>query len=321
MYSVRVITDVSECRAAWKEVIPRETIWDLWEVRQCFHRFYQRPLHFIVAEESGRTCGLLPLSWIEEADSYGYFPGEAWKGKTWIEQNRIPACGNGLRQTLLDLCPSPYHLRYLLPPDSGSENGGAIDEIGYLFFPPRYEYEMENYLGEFSRKSRKRLRQDLDAFEKRGLSYRFDETADFEHLVKLNQDRFGDDSYFADSRFTQSFRGLMELLHERGWMRITTVLVEGEIAAVDLGCVFNGVYTLLGGGTNGDFPGVAKIINIHHIRLACERKLRMVDFLCGGFSWKTLFHLTPRPLYLLAGRSSPAGLPLSAGEEMNDHAS
>ena len=304
MCSVRVITDANECQAVWEEVIPRETIWDLWEVRQCFNRHYQRPLHFIVAEENGRICGLLPLSWVEEAGSYGYFPGETWKGKTWLEQNRVCDEGNGTWSTLLDCCPGSYHLRYLLPPDAGLQNGCAIDEIGYLFTPPRYEYEMEKYFGEFSRKSRKRLRRDLDAFEECGVRYRFDEPTDFEHLVKLNVDRFGAGSYFADSRFTESFRSLMNLLHERGWTRITTVLIKGEITAVDLGCVFNGVYTLLGGGTSGDFPGVAKVINIHHMRWACEQKLKLVDFLCGDFAWKKIFHLSPRPLYLL---SSTAG--------------
>ena len=296
----RVVTDLEECREVWEQVMPREFISDLWEVRACFQKYFRRLPHFIVAEEDGDIRGLLPLSWIEESGSYGYFPGETWEGKTWLEQNRIPARGNGLRQALLDRCPGPYHLRYLLPPDAGSENGGALDEIGYLFTPPRYEYDMENYFGEFSRKSRKRLRRDLDAFEERGVRYRFDEPADFEHLVKLNVDRFGDGSYFADHRFTESFRSLMNLLHERGWMRITTVLIKGEIAAVDLGCIYNGAYTLLGGGTHGDFAGVAKLINTHHMRWACEQKLKLVDFLCGDFAWKKIFHLSPRPLYILS---------------------
>jgi hypothetical protein len=28
-----------------------------------------------------------------------------------------------------------------------------------------------------------------------------------------------------------------------------------------------------------------------------------VDFLCGDFSWKALFHLAPRPLYRLSSAS------------------
>jgi hypothetical protein len=68
---------------------------------------------------------------------------------------------------------------------------------------------------------------------------------------------------------------------------------------VDMGCVYQGVYTLLAGGTNSRYLGVAKLINFHHMQRACEEKLKRVDFLCGDFNWKKLFHLTPRPLYLM----------------------
>jgi len=54
------------------------------------------------------------------------------------------------------------------------------------------------------------------------------------------------------------------------------------------------------GGTGGDFPGVAKLINFHHLEWACRQRLREVDFLCGEFNWKNRFHLTPRPLYKMS---------------------
>ncbi len=300
MDTIRIATQTDECRAIWEEVSPGETIWDLWEVRDCFHRHFRRPLHFIVAEKEGRVRGLLPLAWIEECRFYGYFPGETWKGTTWLEQNRLFGDGDSTRAELLNYSPEDYHLRYLLPSGTAGGDGWATDEIGYLFHPPRYNYEIERYFDEFSRKSRKRLKRDLSSFAALGASYRYDDNRDFEDLVALNLNRFGNSSYFADPRFTESFRDLMNLLRERGWLRITTVLIRGKIAAVDLGCVFKGVYTLLAGGTDGDFPGAAKFINTHHMAWACERKLEEVDFLCGDFAWKTIFHLSPRPLYLLS---------------------
>jgi hypothetical protein len=68
---------------------------------------------------------------------------------------------------------------------------------------------------------------------------------------------------------------------------------------VDVGALYRGAYTLLAGGTNGNYPGVAKLINFHHLERACRERFEQVDFLCGDFNWKKLFHLTPRPLYLL----------------------
>ena len=115
----------------------------------------------------------------------------------------------------------------------------------------------------------------------------------------LNLAAYGDFSYFADSRFQLAFVGLCEWLSAKKMLRITTLLLGGRVAAVDAGAVWNDQYTVLAGGTNGDFPGVAKIINFHHISWACGERLEVVDFLCGDFGWKKRFHLQPCTLYKL----------------------
>ena len=299
MCRLRTITDVDACQELWQRNMPRERLTDLWEVRACFHRHYQRPLRFLVAEEGDESAGFLPLSWIEEANCYGYFPGEVWHGKTWLEQNRIPGADDRVLSALQGQCVSGLHLPYLLPLASCTHECYAVDEVGYLFLPPRYDYDIANYFGEFSHRSAKRLQRELDAFESRNLELRHDDLDDFALLVALNLDRFGADSYFHDPRFLGGFRSLMHLLDDRGWLRLTTVIIDGEVAAVDMGSVYGGTYTLLAGGTNARHPGVAKFINMHHMRRSCQDRFDCVDFLCGDFSWKTLSHLTPRPLYRL----------------------
>ena len=299
MAEFEIITDLEPGRENWEELIPRESLTDLWEVRDCFQRHFGRPAAFVVGREGNETIGFLPLSWIEEAGVWGYFPGETWQGKTWLEGNRIPVRDPESISGLIRHIPGPCRIRYLLP-YPGAE---TIDETGYLFSPPACDYEYDNYLAGFSSKSRRRLRKELDGFRERGLEFRHDRPEDFDLVVEMNISRFGESSYFSDPRFRESFRELAGLLRERGWMRMTTVLVDGRPAACDLGAVYNGVYTLLAGGTEADFPGAAKVINLHHIERACRERYDLVDFLCGDFSWKTLFHLTPRPLYLLAGES------------------
>jgi hypothetical protein len=51
------------------------------------------------------------------------------------------------------------------------------------------------------------------------------------------------------------------------------------------------------GGTDPEFRGVAKAMNMQHLEFACEHQLSRVDFLCGDFHWKKLWHLDPQPLY------------------------
>jgi hypothetical protein len=304
MSKIRIASDLEECRQIWQHVMPAESIADLWEVRNCFQRHFGHRPNFIVAEDSRGICGLLPLSWIEESRCYGYFPGEIWHGRTWLEKNRIYSRGGTQPSDLLARIHAPYHLRYLLPYPGWSHAEMAIDEIGYLFLPPQYDFEIQNYYHEFSHKSIKQILREVAAIEDLGVAYRYDDLADFDLMVEMNISRFGADSYFYDSRFKEGFRSLVNLLNTQGWLRFTTVLINGEPAAVDMGCVYRGVYTVMAGGTNSRYRGVAKLINLHHLQRACQQRLQKVDFLCGDFHWKKQFHLTPRPLYLLSGFAS-----------------
>ena len=313
MCNIRIANDLEHCQDIWKRAIPQKTVWDIWEFRACFQKHFRRPPFFIVAENSNGLTKILPLSWIEEPQRYGYFPGETWQGKTWLEQNRIPS-DNGMLCDMLDSCPGPYYLRYLLPSlDSVSQNQCVVDEVGYLFRPSDYNYDIETYFQQFSRKSAKSIKREIAALQA-GLHYRHDDISDFEHMVQLNINNFGDRSYFYDLRFRESFRTLVHYLNEKGWLHITTVIINGDIAAVDVGCIYRGDYTLLGGGTNRDYPGVAKLINLYHMERGCQERFNLIDFLCGDFSWKQKFHLTARPLYLLSNCSLE--IPLLAAPEL-----
>ncbi|UCF93877.1 MAG: hypothetical protein JSW39_06870, partial [Desulfobacterales bacterium] len=193
--NIRVATDFDECRALWQAAIPGETITDLWEVRDCFQQHFRRPLNFIVVEDSQGISGLLPLSFIAEMRCLGFFPGETWHGKTWLEQNRI-YFRNGEPSALLSHCRLPYHLRYLIPPEGLPGSELAVDEIGYLFSPPDYDYDIRNYFAEFSHKSAKQILREIAALERLGVTYRYDDPADFDLMIQLNIQRFASDSYF-----------------------------------------------------------------------------------------------------------------------------
>ena len=293
-------TDIKTCKNLWEHFIQPNQITDLWDTRECFNRNFKRDPFFIVVEKEKEIVGFSPLSFIPEKKYYGYFPGEVWNGKTWLEQNRIfVPCEEILKEVInwLNESEKKYFLRYLVNNEVLGKDNANIDEIGYYFYPPEIDFNMENYYKSYSGKSSKKLRKDIDKINQMGVTIHKGRSEDFEIMVKMNLDRFGEDSYFSDERFTRSFRDLRDYLKKQGWLRMTTVTINGETAAVDIGCVYNGIYTLLGGGTNSIYPGVAKLINLHHMEVSCREKYKKVDFLCGDFSWKKIFHLTPKPLY------------------------
>lgn len=299
MIKVYAETDLEDCRRLWQELIPPDRLWDLWDIRACFHRHFKRDLFFVAVEDDGQPVGLMPLSWIPEIGCYGYFPGEVWQGTTWLEQNRLIARDQRVFDHMLrwvERKKLPFHLRYLFPSPFLPADKSKVDEIGYVFYSEFLSYNIDNYYSLFSRKSWKAIHKEVDKFYARDLKMRVDDFSDIDLMIKMNIDRFGKESYFFDERFRASFLEMAQFLKDSNMLRTTAVIVDGEVAAVDAGSIYNGVYTLLAGGTHVDYPGVAKLINLYHIKVACEQKYKEADFLCGDFFWKKKFHLSPRTL-------------------------
>jgi hypothetical protein len=296
-----IYEDPKACRLVWEKMWPVKGLFDLWQVRSCFHDAFTRPLKFIVVEDKNKLAGFLALSWDEQEKKYVQFPGETWHGKTWLEQNRVIASSPEVLQALLDAVPGSLNLRYLnWSPLLDFTGLTKIDEVGYLFYPGLFDFDFDNYWLSFSGKSRKKLKNDLKKIEAGSVAYRFNRHEDLDRLFQMNLEAFGEDSYFSEALFHRSFESLAVFLEKMGMLRVTTVMVGGRIAAVDMGAIWKNSYTLLAGGTHPEFPGIAKLINLHHMEWSCSQKFDTVDFLCGNFNWKERFHLTPRPLYELS---------------------
>jgi len=316
MIDIRVSVDPEECRKIWHKLWPQTCFFDLWKVRDIFADSFARTPFFVIAEERYKPVGVLALCFLEELGQYVFFPGETWQGKTWIEQNKIPVQYKVLRDDLLAAVPAETCLRYLtlesIPANSAFV---AVDEENFRFHPRMHGYSFDRYMLEFSHKSRKNIARELGKLTALGVSFRYDHPGDVGQLLKLNLASYGDCSYFADQRFQRAFDRLCTWLAGQNMLRITTLMLGGRVAAVDAGAVWNNQYTVLAGGTDREFPGVAKIINFHHLEWACAERLDVVDFLCGDFSWKKRFHLQPCPLYKFhLHRNLPAGVSTMGNE-------
>jgi hypothetical protein len=302
--NIHLLENKEQCRQAWERAWPVKSLFDMWPARECFHNAFNRHLSFRVMERKGKITGFLPLVWNDETGEYVIFPGETWHGKTWIEQNHLVASSPQTLNRMINSVTGPLHLRYLTG-SPGQEAGGPseIDEIGYLFYPGFFDFSFDNYWLSFSGKTRKKLKSDLNRLNLQNVRYYFNREKDISLLFDMNLNVFGENSYFCDPRFRTAFANLIRFLDRSGMLRITTVCVKDKIAAVDVGAIFNNTYTLLAGGTDPQFPGIAKMINLHHLNYACSSRFDCVDFLCGDFNWKERFHLTPRPLYKLVVNS------------------
>ncbi len=325
MIKIDITSDLDLTEKLWRKHWPRDGLFDLWPVRECFQREYRHDSHCLVATRNGRFGGMLALSRLDGEKGFGHFPGETWQGKTWLEQNRVVAADSETAGELVAHIPPGTRIRYLHMDDRlHLENRVMEDETGYLFFPRQYHFSFDAYWNTFSGKTRKKLNHELKRFRDAGVRFREDCLDDVDWMLRRNLESFRERSYFYDPRFLRAFQSLSAWLASNGLLRVTTVLIGGRVAAVDMGAVWNGGYTVLAGGTHEEFPGVAKLINLHHLEWACARRLEMVDFLCGDFNWKQRFHLTPRRLFQIwrprIDHRQPAGHPFRQAEIHDVHA-
>ncbi|WP_428031419.1 GNAT family N-acetyltransferase [Ancylobacter sp.] len=296
MLAVRTTTRIDACQRIWERAIAPETVFDLWALRECFHRHFACPPLFLTVEESGHSA-LLPLSVGSEASSAVYFPGERWRGRTWLERNRLAASDGPSLDRLIQAAPDILDLRYLTF-SSGPRIALEEDETSYLFFPAHYDFCFDRYLASLPAKRFKSADADLDAL-KAAVTYRYDAASDYARLIEMNVTTFGADSYFHEPRFRAAFDDVVSMLRGKGWLRVTSALIDGRPAAIDVGCIYRGTHTLLAGATDSEFRGIAKLINLHHMEQACRQRLASVDFMAGDFPWKRHFKLSPHRQYQL----------------------
>ena len=299
MIERRVVTDPYSCEKLWKSLIPARSISDLWEFRMCFQRYFKNRYHFHVMEEGGNVYGVLPLSHIDRLDIMTFFPGETWKNKTWLERTPIYAINQDILYRLLSDCCERTYLRYIECDSEYLPEQMIADEIGYVVYPGLLRYDSENYRARFSNKKYKNIMRDVNRILDMGASFHINRMEDFKLLVEMSIERYGADSYLEDPRFRHSFRDAIRFLNQKGYLRMVSLELEGKTMAVDVGAIYNGVYTIFLGGVFSRVPGLPKVMNMHHIDYSLQNRIHKVDFLCGDFNWKKLWHLDEEPLFKL----------------------
>lgn len=297
MIRKKVVANPEACRALWDQFTVRRSVTDLWEFRDCFQKHFKNKLHFIILEDDQGVLGLLPLSYLADKGIYVLFPGETWNGKTWLERTQLYMRDPDILGDLLDAAPERTYLRYLECDEKTLIPHLEVDEIGYLFQPPEIGFDMKNYFQRFVWKKLKAIKKEIDSMLAPGCSWHVNCLTDYDILVDMSLTTFGKSSYFCDSRFTEGFREVLRFLSRNAWLRMVSLEIGGKTVAVDIAAVYRGTYVVLLGGTDPEFRGVAKAMNMQHLEFACEQGLSRVDFLCGDFHWKKLWHLDPQPLY------------------------
>lgn len=195
MYKLKIVDDTEECACIWKKHWDAASIFDLWDVRNCFVESYKRDNVFVVLENDGGIEGVLPLSWMGESNFYSFFPGESWHGKTWLEQNKVFAVDNNVFQILIDNIPGPAHMRYMSANSLYFNENLTFDESNYHLYLGEFDYSFDGYMQKFSSKSRKNLSKEVSKFYEMGAKLKYNNLNDIDSLFEMNLAAYGEGLY------------------------------------------------------------------------------------------------------------------------------
>lgn len=294
---LRIISDVAEAKKIWEALSPNESIYDTWEFRFCFHKYYQYTLHFIVGYDGQEPVGLLPLQYNADKKYYEFF------GTYFMETNRVfikPGYENTVPHYYNQI-PTPVNLESISAQDEFTSNFPIQD---YKYVLPLTKYQnFDDYVTQaFSSKSRSGLNKKIRTIEATGeLVWEENNINDIELLFKFNIESFDDKfeekggrrSSFLYQYRQEIYRDFLTLPFDP---YILNLKINGVIQAVSLTLRYKGQYVFLNTGANlRDIPNLGTYMYYQNIKRAFEQKMTLFDAGTESYGWKERFHLEPTP--------------------------
>lgn len=289
MFKLRVIDDIATAREIWTEMSEKKNIYEDWDFRYIFYKYFNYPLHFYAGEVDGKIIGLLPLQRNTDKGYLEFFGGN------FSEDNHVFI--------------KPGFERYI------SQFYGAINEKARLedividnqflpmeFIENKYVIDLrgintiDEYLKKtFSSKTRAKFRRKSQEIEALNPAIRENAYGDMDMMIDLNIKSFGN-----NSSFNKPFR--REIFHDLLRGEFDAVMLTAEIAgkkeSVSFGIKYKNTFVSINSGTNKqEFPNLGTYMILRRIEKAINLGCDTFDAGLESLGWKEKWHLQRIPEY------------------------
>lgn len=295
---IKIISDIRSCLKLWRHFSPRETLFDTWEFRLAFYNAFKYKPYFLLLKDRSKNLALLPLWYENEKEQY------FWFGSDWQEDVRFFSVNPKFVPLLLRHAPSPLLLN-AISQDSVRPLKGRVD---FEEDDPKYVLNLdgfrshEDYLMKLPKKRRLNLRRNRRGIQRQNPEIIVNDFSHLDSLVRLSKERFerkSEKTVWEDPRRIEAFRHVIKLAGKSYKIRMISVVIDNEIAGVDLIALFNKCYyTLVCGYDIWRFSGIGNFFNLLEIDDAIQLGMRKIDFLQENYDWKNrLFEEIPLFMY------------------------
>ena len=293
MNSIRfeLIHDIDRAQEFWHLFSPQSTLFQSWDFRYCFYKYFNYELFFYVGYAGDEPIGLLPLQFNSNENYLEFFGGEFMDDNQLFIKKGYEKYVN----TFYNHLDRPHHLTYITGEDAFTKNL-PLEEYKYILpltgLANSDDYIEQYFHGESKKKLRKKIKK-ISELPIRILSNRFQ---DMDMLIDLNKKKFGLTSSFNKPHRTLIFH---DLLKGPFTPHMLTFIIEEFVVAIAFALIFNNSYISLNSGISLEAPkDFATFIRIKKIDEAIKKHLHTYDFLSGDCGWKESWHFIRKPQYV-----------------------
>ncbi|GEM_PF-1231040 len=286
----RTVTDIKEAKKVWDLLSPRKVLYDEWDFRYAYYKYFNYPIFFITAYENDEPVGLLPLMLDKEKNYLDFFAGFEY-----MEDNAIflKSGYESYRENFLDSINRPALLEYM----NGSAELSESEIHDYNYFIDlkgliNYEDFLHQYLhGESRRNIEYQIRK---IFSQADVVISHGNMEDLDILEKWNKVRFKNhSSFFERPHWHDFYREVAEKFDSD----IITVSIGGKKEGVGFLVTYKDICYGINAGYNPKVKNLGKYITLLKIDYAIKKGMKTYDAGSGAFGWKEDFNLNTRPFY------------------------
>jgi hypothetical protein len=290
-FKIEIFHDISEAKKWWNFFSPHESIYDEWDFRFCFYKYFKNQIFFYVGYLDDQPVGLLPLQRNLEENYLEAF------GTFFMRQNRVY-----IDDKYAEFVPLffknielPIQLSKLIGANEFIR-GLPFDYNQYVLDISEYKNYQELFEKNLSSKHRTDLKRQIKLTEKAGnIDMVINNFEDINELIRLNKLTFGEDSSFYKPFREQIFKDFFKLPFQ---FRVLSFKCGGHLAAVSLGVFYGNEYVFINAGVDRSlFPHINTYVNAKMVDDAIVCGAKIFDAGLEDLGWKEKWGFTKIPQY------------------------
>lgn len=293
-FKIEVIKNLEKAQELWEQFSPKNNVWQTWDFRYFFYKYFNYELFFYLGYENGKPIGLLPLQYNKDKKYLEFFGG------SFMEENQL-FINNDYKEL------SPLFFESITLPLYSEE----MIENSFLkleFEDFKYTYSLNNCINlqEFLKKyfpseRMRKLRNKIKNTEKKyDIEVRDElnlETLFF--LIKQNKKNFGIDSSFLFPHREEIMKDIFLNLKQKKYL--ISIFINGKPQAASFSIGHDKTFTFLAvGNNNEEFDGIGKYSILKAIDKALAEKYEIFDLCAGDCNWKEKWHADKCPLFKIS---------------------